>query len=610
MAIYHCSIKSISRGAGRSIIAAAAYCHACKIESEKTGEVHDYSRKQGVDSSAIYLPSGVNPAWAQDRQRLWNAVDVAEKRKNACMGREVVLALPAELSELQRRKLVEEMARHLADRYILAVDVAIHKPSRHGDIRNYHAHILMSSRRITSEGFGAKARELDDYKTRGAEVEHIRAEWEKLANRALERADKKCRIDHRSLKAQGVDRVPTVHMGVSACAMERRGLQTERGELNREIRSVNEALEKQQKKRSQADILTKEYEKRKIDRENFVKKLNEDFFYSIEKVKNSDPFVKIVEIRRQWTSKNSVMLTNEIDHPSGWKNFLYEQAGKLKDIQKCGNPEENEQKQKYETALSILKQDDPEMTPDKANALLSEWQHKIAGKRTCYFIKKRDFEIWEKKARLIFLRKSEERERQRKCEEKMRLEKAVEDWKNLGIPSYTDEEKKIVDSYLKIFKTDEYANFRRDWIRNGIKDIEKVINEYTTKINELDGIVEKCNQGINEIKNKGIMGCVYYFERKDLEKKCNITQLEINEYKKQIDEQNKELSNEKARLSEYDVLEKGSAIIQKRSQEAKERQEKALTPEIREVLLKEKEVQERIAKEQKRIQSLSSGKGR
>ena len=100
-------------------------------------------------------------------------------------------------------------------------------------------------------------------------------------------------------------------MGVSACAMERRGLQTERGELNREIRSVNEALEKQQEKRSQADILTKEYEKRKIDRENFVKKLNEDFFYSIEKVKNSDPFVKIVEIRRQWTSKNSVMLTGQ-----------------------------------------------------------------------------------------------------------------------------------------------------------------------------------------------------------------------------------------------------------------------------------------------------------
>ena len=70
MAIYHCSIKSISRGAGRSIIAAAAYCHACKIESEKTGEVHDYSRKRGVDSSAIYLLSGVNPAWPQDRQRL------------------------------------------------------------------------------------------------------------------------------------------------------------------------------------------------------------------------------------------------------------------------------------------------------------------------------------------------------------------------------------------------------------------------------------------------------------------------------------------------------------------------------------------------------------
>lgn len=250
MAIYHCSVKSISRGAGRSIIAAAAYCHACLIAVEKTGEVHDYSRKQGVESSSIYLPSGVNSAWAQDRQRLWNAVDAAEKRINARVGRELVVALPSELEAKERQELAGEMARHIADRYGLAVDVAIHKPSRNGDARNYHAHMLMSCRRITPNGFGEKARELDDRKRGPAEIEHIRAEWAKLANHALEQAGQQCRLDHRSLKAQGFDRVPTVHMGVSACAMERRGLQTERGEINREIRSVNEDLIRQQEKTS------------------------------------------------------------------------------------------------------------------------------------------------------------------------------------------------------------------------------------------------------------------------------------------------------------------------------------------------------------------------
>ena len=252
MAIYHCSVKPISRGAGQSIVAAAAYRHGCKMENMRTGEIYDYSRKRGLESSSIYLPSGVNSSWTQDRAQLWNSAEAAEKRKDARLGREIILALPSELSAEQRRELTGEMARHLVARYGVAVDVAIHQPSREGDQRNHHAHMLMSSRRITPEGFGEKARELDDREHGPAEVEHIRSEWARLANRALEKAGEQITIDHRSFQRQGVNRMPTLHLGASANALERRGIQTQIGDRNRSAQVVNarvEALEKMERPR-------------------------------------------------------------------------------------------------------------------------------------------------------------------------------------------------------------------------------------------------------------------------------------------------------------------------------------------------------------------------
>lgn len=250
MAIYHCSIKSISRGAGQSIVASAAYRHACMLENSRTGEVYNYSRKQGVESSDIYLPSGVNQSWAQDRSKLWNAAEAAEKRKDARLGREIVLALPAELSASQRRELIGEMACHLAERYGVAVDVAIHQPSRQGDQRNHHAHMLISSRRITSEGFAEKTRELDDHERGPAEVEHIRNEWARLANRALERAGQHVQIDHRSFRRQELKRMPSLHLGPSASAMERRGILTRLGDRNRAAQAINARAEKKEQEMS------------------------------------------------------------------------------------------------------------------------------------------------------------------------------------------------------------------------------------------------------------------------------------------------------------------------------------------------------------------------
>lgn len=240
MAIYHCSVKPISRGSGKSIVAAAAYRHGCRMEDKRTGEVHDYSRKRGVEASDIYLPSGDSPSWAKDRSQLWNAAEAAETRKNSRLGREIVLALPDELSAEQRRELAGEMASHIVERYEVAVDVAIHQPNPKGDDRNFHVHMLVSARRLTSNGFGEKTRELDDREQGPAEVEHLRAEWARLANRALEQAGQHVQIDHRSFQRQGVKRMPSLHLGPSASALERRGVQTRLGDRNRAAHRLNE----------------------------------------------------------------------------------------------------------------------------------------------------------------------------------------------------------------------------------------------------------------------------------------------------------------------------------------------------------------------------------
>lgn len=254
MAIYHCSVKAISRGAGQSIVAAAAYRHGCRMEDKRTGEVHDYSRKRGVTVSATFFPSDVDCSWATESdchdesplqrvfrssQILWNAAELAEKRKDARLGREIVLALPSELSPTERKVLAAEMAQHVADRYGVAVDAAIHAPSRHGDDRNFHVHMLVSARRITPTGFGEKTRELDDRERGPAEVEHLRAEWAWLANRALEQAGQRVQIDHRSFRRQGVKRMPSRHLGASATALERRGIKTRIGDGNRAAARLN-----------------------------------------------------------------------------------------------------------------------------------------------------------------------------------------------------------------------------------------------------------------------------------------------------------------------------------------------------------------------------------
>lgn len=230
MAIYHCSVKTVGRSAGRSATGAAAYRAGVCIEDTRTGEVHDYRRKQGVEHTELVLPFGVN----LERSELWNKAEHAENRKNSTVAREYEVALPEELAPNERQKLARDFARHLVSRYGVAADVAIHAPGAGGDLRNHHAHILTTTREVTPEGFGAKTRVLDDRKTK--EIENVRGAWATLTNQALERGGHLARVDHRSLEAQGSEREPTTHLGPTATAMERRGRQSERGDLNRSAR--------------------------------------------------------------------------------------------------------------------------------------------------------------------------------------------------------------------------------------------------------------------------------------------------------------------------------------------------------------------------------------
>ena len=228
MATYHLAAKAVSRSAGRSATAAAAYRAAECIEDDRTGRQHDYTRKRGVEHTEIVVPDG-QPG--PDRAVLWNLAERAERRKDACVAREIEIALPSELSAAQRHALAVGFARTLATERGCAVDVCIHAPSKDGDERNHHAHLLMTTRtvrRLESGAIvlGAKCEQERAGRDRKADLAAIRERWAAMCNAALQYAGYAARVDHRTLEAQGIDREPTRHMGPTATAIERRGGQS------------------------------------------------------------------------------------------------------------------------------------------------------------------------------------------------------------------------------------------------------------------------------------------------------------------------------------------------------------------------------------------------
>ncbi len=279
MAIYHLSTKPVSRSSGRSAVASAAYRCAVLLTNHRDGLVHDFTRKEGVEHKEIVLPDGLSADWALDRSALWNAAEFAEKRKDARVAREFEIALPHELSQEGRLKAARAFARDLANRYGAAVDFAIHSPSEHGDIRNHHAHVLMTTRQLGKTRLGEKtylehknARLLaNGMATTDMQLRDIRQAWEGIANRQLQREGLDVRIDHRSHIERGLELSPTEHMGVHASQMQQQGLTVERGRLDDEAARQNAELIRQ---KPEQVLMLISHEKSVFDRHDIAKTLH------------------------------------------------------------------------------------------------------------------------------------------------------------------------------------------------------------------------------------------------------------------------------------------------------------------------------------------------
>ncbi|MDQ1194333.1 Ti-type conjugative transfer relaxase TraA [Agrobacterium sp. SORGH_AS 787] len=250
MAIYHCSAKPVSRSGGRSAVAAIAYRTASLLTNERDGLTHDFTAKKGVVHSEIVLPADVEADWALDRSALWNAAERAERRRDSRVAREFEIALPHELNADARLSLARAFAQDLADRYGAAVDFAIHVPQAKSDIRNVHAHVMMTTREVTPEGLAEKTmieRENRWLLANGLPTSHmqmrdIRKAFADHANRHLLEAGLDIRVDHRSHLDRGLELSPTEHMGVHASQMERRGLDVSRGRLEEKAAKKNADL--------------------------------------------------------------------------------------------------------------------------------------------------------------------------------------------------------------------------------------------------------------------------------------------------------------------------------------------------------------------------------
>ena len=261
---FHFSVNIISRGKGKSAVASAAYISGEKIKNEWDGVTHDYTKKQGVISKEIFLPDHA-PKEYKDRKTLWHSVELFEKNSNAQLARNFIISLPKELSIEENKKMIEEYIQTNFVKEGMIVDLAIHDENREGN-QNIHAHIMTIVRPINEDGtWGQKSKKeyiLDEKgekifnkngkpKTRKVEltswndkgnVEKWRENFSDLCNKYLAKNKIEKRVDHRSFKRQGIKQIPTIHLGASASAMERKGIRTEKGDINREIKKQNELL--------------------------------------------------------------------------------------------------------------------------------------------------------------------------------------------------------------------------------------------------------------------------------------------------------------------------------------------------------------------------------
>lgn len=248
MAIYHFSAQVISRGRGQSAVASAAYRSGDRLTDERTGEEKFYRRD--VEPNTMILAPSNSPEWVNDRERLWNEVEQIEKRKDAQLAREINIALPVELSnDLQKKLIHNYIQKEFVDKGMIA-DIAIHRD----DQENPHAHVMLTTRTITSDGFGPKNRDWNNKEL----LKQWREEWSTHANKALEHEGVQDRISHLSHEDRGLEQLPTIHLGHVAHEMEKRGVATDRGNINRDRQEYNCLVIDLQKYREEKKALEQE----------------------------------------------------------------------------------------------------------------------------------------------------------------------------------------------------------------------------------------------------------------------------------------------------------------------------------------------------------------
>jgi hypothetical protein len=238
------SIKIISRGKGKSAVAAAAYRSGETIKNEYDGVTHSYTHKQGIVHAEIMLPQNA-PSEYSERAVLWNAVEKCERYKTAQLAREIEISLPVELTQTQNIFLVQQFVQDNFIRHGMCADICVHNKDRD----NPHAHIMLTMRPIEQdESWGQKSRTINGEKVPTVDwnepykAEDWRKEWASCVNKALKENGHNISIDHRSFKKQGVELEPTIHLGVIASRLEKRGIATDKGNYNRRIENFNRKL--------------------------------------------------------------------------------------------------------------------------------------------------------------------------------------------------------------------------------------------------------------------------------------------------------------------------------------------------------------------------------
>ena len=312
---FHFSISMISRGKSKSAVASAAYISCEKLTNEWDGVTHDYHNKKGLLHSQIYLPENIQKEF-QDRSFLWNSVELNEKASNAQLARNFIIALPKELSFEENKNLITDfIQKNFVSKGMIA-DLAIHQGNDEGN-GNIHAHIMTTVRPLNQDGtWGAKSKkeylldeqgnkilgkngkpktrkiELTDWNNKG-NAEKWRESFAALCNQYLEKNNFEKRVDHRSFERQGKEEIPTIHMGASASALERKGIETDKGNINREIKKHNSLVKAIREKIAELTSWINDFSKALFEKYEQYKQTRQDEIYNKAELFNLYEYISI-----------------------------------------------------------------------------------------------------------------------------------------------------------------------------------------------------------------------------------------------------------------------------------------------------------------------------